>query len=426
VRIAGGQAPAPFDLFGQANVLLRAAREGPDARVAAAAKRLLNGNRLWAAEQQLPDELTRNQFRQLMKGMASVVQSACARGQNFGVTAAKTAIDAFSTAWPTSAPVVPSLHRNDSMFDVYFNEFSDKPAAGFWVVWDLLDRLKPGRHGGGNGGQPAVPLRSASIPVLLYMEQQGTAKVGLLTVEVVPDEQGGFVPDPWGLGLTTVFRNEEGPDGTDLNKPPHKDDFFASMQRAWAASGLSQRNCRARWRIENYDAPLLDGSHHLALPVLKGRSCEAAACCALWAAMGGKPGDTPTLRPLKLDSKMSISATLESADEKGAMHVLGIVGEVYQKLNSSLQRGLVRVLLCRGQPIVWPSQVDEKLRNLPLERTTVAEAFEKLLAFNISIDNYHHQQVNADGGWLREWPVVVGDDGFAELRKADEQPNPAH
>jgi hypothetical protein len=228
--------------------------------------------------------------------------------------------------------------------------------------------------------------------------EEGTSLVAELKVELVFDHGRGFRPDPYHLGLTALGAGN--------------DSFHEAMQRAWRCSGLSQCACRGRWWIAGYRSPDTGAARPLHVPNLAGRSCEAAACCALWAALGRIPGEAghPGDEPLELDPLAAISAQLKEPSGQGRAIQLGTVGGVPEKLKAAREAGLEMILLADGQdPRDYADHSKERPGDPRLVRRlvrTMGEAFEQLLVYRRTLGNYH-DHVSAE--WRNRWSEISDD-----------------
>jgi len=178
------------------------------------------------------------------------------------------------------------------------------------------------------------------------------------------------------------------------------ENFLQAMLRAWKTSGLEQL-CRARWKITTFRPP--DQEPHeavpFAAPCLTGRSAEAAACCALWAAWGGVPGE-PQEAGLKLDPWATVTAEL--GEGHGKQSRLDPVGGIPGKLKAARDAGIQMVLVSTLQDEAdfkdhWEDRGDH---DDPVPVNTVGEAFEKLLAYWRMLDGHHR---TARVAWIDMW-----------------------
>lgn len=174
----------------------------------------------------------------------------------------------------------------------------DMTRAGFWIAYNALRDLA-------HGPRNAPPSGSATTPILV--EHGVFGRVVWLSVELLPDQPPGFDPDPRYLGLMAIeARGAEA--------------FAASMRsvwrKVWDGSELGNGRWRGRWRIQDR-CPLASPRFANRSPAyfsrLRGRSAEASAAIALWAAAGRIPDDPPYVRPegsFALLPEVAISASL--------------------------------------------------------------------------------------------------------------------
>ncbi len=145
--------------------------------------------------------------------------------------------------------------------------FSDqKTSLASWYAWDILLGLHQDET-----LWSGIPFQTAAAPVLFVDEANNQGLVALLTIELLQDGGSGFTPIPESLGLTAL--NPE---------------FHSAMQRAWMLSGI--QGWRGRWKLSQF--PTSTGT--LDVPLLSGRSLEAATCATLWSAYGCIPGTDQT------------------------------------------------------------------------------------------------------------------------------------
>jgi hypothetical protein len=217
--------------------------------------------------------------------------------------------------------------------------------TGFWITLDLLQQAQApptqstdSRNTGDEplllGNFQTTTDKSAIVPVL-FIDPQSIGYVLWLEVELFTDYPGPFYPDLAKFGLTDL---------TSINP-----NMLEPMAEVWQVSNLG-RKYRGRWRItsqypgqdpdfQKYQQPALH------LPNLGGRSVQAAALAALWAASGEIPtapvttGSLPGVFSLGGDSlglnhRVAISAKLnwnsgKSQDDSiGLGNVVGITGKL--------------------------------------------------------------------------------------------------
>ena len=246
----------------------------------------------------------KDQCQHLAAGILAVLKVACQwAGSSDRVldhAEFERAVASFDRAWPNisfslggqplpaDSPLAEPLEANE------------KGIGGFWIAWDLLDRLL-------GASDPTSKIRQAQTPVLLT----NPAKVGdvaLLTVELIYDGNSGFCPDPLEMGLLCLMAGDE----------RHRN-IQRSMQDVWKRAGLN-RGIRGRWRVTAYERTETESHRRpLGYQCLEGRSLEAAALAAIWAAHGGipdqiSPGDPSESLPM--ERSVAISACL--SDEQSA------------------------------------------------------------------------------------------------------------
>ena len=211
-------------------------------------------------------------------------------------------------------------------FRALFNTSAATP--GYWIAYqiavDALEKvlLEPELT------QPPQDFRySAVAPVLFFLNEHESGYVFWLEVELFDDFPGVFVPDVLKFGLTDI---------SNLLEP---------MQEVWEASGLSE-TFRGRWRItSDYpgDDPTFKNYNQEAIypDELSGRSLQAAALAALWAASGQIPvgpvagseqtPETFTLdgKPLALNPQIAISARIDlnTTDRQNDSIALGAISD---------------------------------------------------------------------------------------------------
>jgi hypothetical protein len=261
----------------------------------------------------------------------------------------RTAIECFDSVWGDGARPAVKDHSpvvdDDSLWPVFAELGKKGTSAGFWITWDMVDRLRSRSTGKGTRAR----LRgSATTPVLLVQKTSPRGLVLWLTVDLLDGGGCGFDPDPLALGLTAVRNVPNG--GND------EMDFLTSMRDVWKKSGLSE-HFRGRWRIVSQcpatDTKLSGGPARYPryLRRLTGRSAEAAALAAIWAAHGKIP-DAPefqTLGKLALDVAISGSVGDCPAGEPETSLVLQGVQSVGEKLRAAKEKGLDTVVLAEQE-----------------------------------------------------------------------------
>ncbi len=335
---------------------------------------------------------TRDQCQHLAAGILSVLKVACqwagSRDRVLDHSEFDRAVDSFDRAspnisfslggrpLPADSPLAEQLEANE------------KDTGGFWIAWDLLDRLL-------GASDQTRKIRQAQTPVLLT----NPAKVGdvaLLTVELIYDGNSGFCPDPLEMGLLCLMAGDQ----------RHRN-IQRSMQEVWKRAGLN-RGIRGRWRVTAYGrAETEKQPRTLGYQCLEGRSLEAATLAAIWAAHGGIPDEISSgdaSESLAMERTVAISACL--SDEQSAMLSglrLETVDDVETKLDAAKAEKLDTVLLAE-KPIYTGLIVE------PVE--TMGQAFDWLLIQNRIIRD-HQKHVRQK--WLLQWRAGTGrapwDDG---------------
>ncbi|MCA9173294.1 MAG: hypothetical protein KDB14_02280 [Planctomycetales bacterium] len=300
-----------------------------------------------------------------------------------------------------------TLGRSTCSLDEGLHQLLDLtgPGIGYWVVQDVLKRLR---------GLDVPSGRNATAAVLFYDESSRRSYVQWLTIELMElssGSRGAMFPDLFSLGLTDV---------SDMNQP---------LQEVWAASQLSNLY-HARWKLTSNDP-----DHRLNRPryfsKFKGRSIQAAALSALWAAAGRIPRSHVTDTapcdgyfqlnderiPFRLNPRVVVSATLTTNAEDGEFGTeqmrLGHVGHALSKVEAA-------ELYSRSQrpenslfDTVIISTNDE-LPNVPsalevrTDVTTIGEVLSSLLEVNEARNqwNQYHQDL-----WEKAWRLAHDADG---------------
>ena len=138
----------------------------------------------------------------------------------------------------------------------------------------------------------------------------------------------------------------------------------------------------------------------MAVPLLHGRSLEAAVCCALWAARGGPPDEGHRRRTPRWTSAASsrpCSRTRTPATRRPARLSelpLAKVGGLPSKLDSVADSPIDLLVVHTDQEIdpVYKAR-DSPLQVVPTE--TIGQAFDELLAMNKYLRAYQQRQVQA-------------------------------
>jgi len=342
------------------------------------------------------DEEVRKQGRLLLLGMAKTIRAGCQyilagkQPTDEAIGLLRQAAETYNDAWPwpwVGAPpsTPPSGEKLFLEYSALCMDCVPMTTPGFWVVWDLLDRLLGDRP---DRAKPRVS--GADLPVPLYSPSRG-GEMALLTIDLVHDGGSVFCPDPLGMGLTTL-----------------KSDLRESMQHVFDLSGLRNQGCRGRWRITTHQ-PEAEGPDQadLHVPYFHGRSLEAATCCILWAALGAIPGREEIAKELlPLDSKATISAELgdrDGEDRDPRRISLKLVDALPFKRDAAERAGLNFMVVASDEVAV--SLSTDRLDVLPLK--TVGEAFDHLLRCSRYVRNY---QQNVRRKWDNRWPLVLGED----------------
>lgn len=199
--------------------------------------------------------------------------------------------------------LVWSVTGGDFWRTIFHQIGQSRANAGLWIVGNLLGDLTA------NSGQNTRP-RSATTPIVAVSQELGQGYVLWLTVELLPGQPDGFDPDPKALGLMAIRKRKENDEEID---------FIDSMRAVWRKAGINSRSAgatyRGRWRITSRcpsgDERFQDQPSAF-LPRLEGRSAEAAALAAIWAAAGWVPYETPyeSDQPFRLLGDAAISAAL--------------------------------------------------------------------------------------------------------------------
>ena len=297
--------------------------------------------------------------------------------------------------------------------------FPDDWHAGHWTVYDLLGQWQ------WFSGKARRERRAVATPICLWLDS-GTCQIPYLCVELTLGESGGFLPCADRLGLVLARRDPDGANGQNLKKEPLENDFMAAQQRAWVASGVSdvefpeKLRVRGRWWIQKRN-PSDDP-----IPILSGRSAEVSACCALWAALGGRPFDAQPLSrsELPMDDERPITGTLVvKAPKPGHRELLlGPVGCVLEKAQALPRHQL-------SGPLIIPeensSECTDENRKLVMPLASVVDAYEQVLAAGRVRASYA-SAVDAEfrADWLPETvpPRLLQDHGGRET-DADSDPS---
>ncbi len=329
------------------------------------------------------DQKVREQGEHLFQGMCRTVLAGCT-GRDLDFPLAVAAVADFDQAWPvpeaTISELPPPLDRAGDDFGKFWESTRGRQGIGFWAGWDLLTRLRAPSAESPRAG-------TSSIPILLFGERGGS-RAAELTVELIFDGGRGFRPDPFFLGLTALDEGEES--------------FHQSMQRVWKRSGLDTRGCRGRWWVTAFQPPDTEEFPPFAVAVLSGRSAEAAACCALWAALGSIPGDQDEQsgQNFELDPLATISAQLADGSESGRAIYLEPVRGVPEKLKAARGAGLEMILLAGGQDPKDYADHHKERPGDPVLVQTAGEAFEHLLVYRRTLKNY---QDHITRQWKEQW-----------------------
>jgi hypothetical protein len=375
----------PSGYFGEGCVLIQAGVEALRSQTSNAQRRLqeaIDGllNQVSTISAIYGDAPRHQQEGQhLLRGLGRTIRGVCT-GRPIDYPLLARAADDFDLAWPIEQTGLPSPSAvvTDEHYRAYRDATQGKQGTGFWVVWDLFNRLRE--------KQTRVD-HQASLPILLFGEQ-GASNVAQLTVELIFDGGTGFHPDPWFLGLTAL---DEGKDG---------ESFHQAMQRAWRRSGLDR--CRGRWHVRGFRRPDAGTADPFGTAILSGRSAEAAACCALWAALGFVPGEDRThgVQPLELDPLATISAQLVDGEESERAIRLGPVTGVPEKLKAARDVGLEMILLAGGQGSQDYADHRKERPGDPVLVQTAGEVFEHLLVYRRTLKNY---QDHITRQWKEQW-----------------------
>jgi hypothetical protein len=184
--------------------------------------------------------------------------------------------------------------------------------------------------------------RAVSMPILLYSDQQGAnanpnenpGRVAALEMDRLK-HGSALYPHAFAVGLCYIGREEDG--------------FLAATHRAATKSGITPGN-RFRWRI-NQSNFKSEPKSTLHVPMLKGRSCEAAFLCALWAANGGIFASNAEEDKLAdgegLDPYACVTATLEAGEGKDTQ--LGIISGLPEKALAAYYHGMTLIVVAEGQ-----------------------------------------------------------------------------
>ncbi|MCY2996052.1 MAG: SUMF1/EgtB/PvdO family nonheme iron enzyme [Planctomycetota bacterium] len=334
--------------------------------------------------------------------------------------------DSVRSAFDRDGPWNPVLDANP-VWQLLTQLSRDNDRAGIWITWDVLQRLVPVSTGQAAG---AGSVRSATTPVLVAPPWSRRGFVMWLTVELLPDCRGGFDPDPLSLGLTAV---QDEPTAGAFNPPADQErvsgnqdrcDLLHIMRRVWAVSAVGDR-FRGRWGI-TCQCPVADSPFSHLPPVfvrrLEGRSVEAAALAAIWAASGTVPYDTPFAagRPLPLMLDVAVTACLDhSAAERPSDMALRPVKSIGPKLVGAREAGLDTVLLAEDEE---PSAAEDQPRAADrptaaghqpsasvhvVRIKTIREALDRMLVTNRFLNKWQEQQQRI---WRDQW-----ESGTAEL-----------
>ncbi|MFM7071753.1 MAG: hypothetical protein ACKO38_08190, partial [Planctomycetota bacterium] len=334
------------------------------------------------------------------EALAQVRDEALARAADDFLTASA-ARDWLKPGWPS--PRAQHGLKDFTAFDleryrVLGQVFPEDWHAGHWAVYDLLGRWQWFSQ------QARRERRTVSAPICLWLDTGRACLIPYLCVELTLGETGGFLPCMDRMGMTLATRFTKHANGQDLGVEPYPHDFLAAMQRAWFASGMSDLKAdsplkvRGRWWIATREP--FGGQ----IPLLCGRSAEAATCCALWSALGGRPSDTQPLSgsALRMDDERPITGTIVvQTSLLGHRELrLGKVGHV-------LEKALALPVHKLSGPFIVPKdnewEFTDQDKELITPLSSVVDAYEQALAVGRVRASYV-AAVDAEfrGEWLPE------------------------
>lgn len=415
------------------------------------------------------DEIARNLTARRhcqLEGFLGLLQAISGGPERLDAANMRQAADCFRDAWaatdwnsPSPAPGQSSRHNalvtRSPLFERLFAIFPSAWHAGHWTVYDLLCRWfapamttaatwapasatwapASAASTASTAAMAAGPQsRTVSLPVCVYNNVTCWGEVVVFHVELIMGESGPFLPCADRLGMTLGVRIPGRPNGRERTEEPDNLDFMASMQRAWLLSGVSNGNMRGRWWIERHSRYHSIGQSRSRsippIPLIAGRSIEAAACCAIWAAYGGNPASTRFERSdqvFMLDSERVVSAKLSwrpttdgdtGSDGGGGELLLDTVEYLKEKATIMLQCRMFGPLLIATHPIgtnhttppyvSWrESNQERRIELVPLR--TCEEAFDKLVAVNRLRELIGRRtKANWDQQWSGELTVAKG------------------
>ncbi len=410
------------DFFGEDWILPRAFWEALAAGQIAPLAELLPRLLERPFEDLYTDRAVAEQGGHLARGAILAVLAACRFAQRREpaevVKPLRQAAGWFDRAWPAAWDNRPAvLERDDPCFAAY----AARPGAGrpgdagpadqtvgFWTAWDLFDRLLGPTRDEASGrawsvtalpGRLALPCRTARLPLVLADLQLGQGKLALLTVTLVRDNGCAFCPDPMAMGLAAV-QDRPAAAGADYDAARDPHNLHDSMQQVWRWAGLPDQGYRGRWSWTTLTAetvqglPKPGGADPLIVQTLRGRSAEAAVCCALWSARGGIPGEPE--QELPLDRHATVTAQLAAGDGGGDRRQLRLAPVEAVQAKSRAARGQLQLLVVADRQPRVAAEPGVRI----VSRASVGAAFECLLGMHRHVANY---QDHVAARWQANW-----------------------
>lgn len=337
------------------------------------------------------------QGQAIFAGLTAVLRAVVSRGpakiKGFDREELHRAIAAFNVAWPTLTRLTGKLNATDTIGDPRFPDYAAQHGdakgtrrdCGFWVVWNIIATLCA------QSGSPANLIGRGSTPVLLYHDVDH-GRVARLTVDLLDEAGGGFYPDPLAMGLTIIEPR-----------------FYLAMQRAWRRSGLafhpdgSERPLRGCWRVTTYSPafpgpwekplPALD-DNHFSVPILSGRSVEAAALAAIWSAWGDIPGEQGPLVKLDLADDIAVTAKLGKRPTGGTLRDIPIESVAYEheKSLAADAQGISQMLVAKRPAVAALGKPHLTCKIQPL--ATMGEVFDWLTGMQRYIEGYKRTTID--------------------------------
>ncbi len=247
----------------------------------------------------------------------------------------------------------------------------------------------------GTAAQTSV-AGSSTTPILLVGDSQDPDCVAWLTIELLPAASCGFHPDPLALGMTAVH----GPSGNESRLRS----FLSSLRRIWRNSGVFG-DYRGRWKV-TAKCPVKDPRFETTVPelpitLLTGRSAEASALAAIWAAAGRIPYAEPFEERGGLALDVAVSALVDKfpADNALTEARLKKAGNISRKLAVAELWGLDAVALVSSEEKSARKLETHKKIHIP-SVNIMGHVMDALLVGNRTLRDWQKQ---VEQGWLGLW-----------------------